>query len=130
MIQSQSIVLILDETPDISVAEPLAAISLQPGETKIPVQLQVADRNFAGDRTFTLVLTADNPIASPVSAEVHLHILMPLERKIVIWSLLVLLVLLIALIVVCLIQRKTPLELVEHFRNRKYLVVCQPKIAR
>ncbi|MEH1903764.1 MAG: vWA domain-containing protein [Nostoc sp.] len=116
---------------DVSMAEPSAAISLQPGETKIPVQLQVADSNFAGDRTFTLVLTADNPIASPASAEVHLHILMPLGRKIVIWSLLVLLMLLIALIVVCLIQRKTPLELVEHFRNRKYLegalVVLEPR---
>ncbi|MHC5831914.1 MAG: vWA domain-containing protein, partial [Nostoc sp.] len=74
--------------------------------------------------------TADNPVVSPVSAGVHLYILMPLARKIIIWSLLVLLVLLIALIVVCLIQRKTPLELVEHFRNRKYLegalVVLEP----
>ncbi|MBG1265763.1 vWA domain-containing protein [Nostoc sp. WHI] len=116
---------------DVSVAEPSAAISLQPGETKIPVQLQVTDSSFAGDRTFTLVLTPDNPIVSPVSAEVHLHILMPLGRKIVIWLLLLLLVLLIALIVVCLIQRKTPLELVEHFRNRKYLegalVVLEPR---
>jgi len=123
---------------DVSVAEPSAAISLQPGETKIPVQLQVADSNFAGDvydglrqRTFTLVLTPDNPIVSPVSAEVHLYILMPLGRKIIILLLLGLLVLLIALIVVCLIQRKTPLELVEHFRNRKYLegalVVLEPR---
>jgi hypothetical protein len=115
---------------DISIAEPSAAISFQPGEVKIPVQLQVADSGFASDRTFTLVLTPDNPIVSPVSAEVHLHILMPLGRKIVIWLLLGLLVLLIALIVVCLIQRKTPLELVEHFRNRKYLegalVVLEP----
>ncbi|MEH2417840.1 vWA domain-containing protein [Nostoc sp.] len=116
---------------DVSIAEPSAAISLQPGETTIPVQLQVTDSSFAGDRTFTLVLTADNPIVSPVSAGVHLHILMPLGRKIIIWLLLGLLVLLIALIVVCLIQRKTPLELVEYFRNRKYLegalVVLEPR---
>ncbi|MEH2014325.1 vWA domain-containing protein [Nostoc sp.] len=115
---------------EISVAEPSAAISLQPGETKIPVQLQVADSNFESDRTFTLVLTPDNSIASHVSTEAHLHILMPLGRKIVIWLLLGLLVLLITLIVVCLIQRKTPLELVEDFRTRKRLegalVVLEP----
>ncbi|MEH2246106.1 vWA domain-containing protein [Nostoc sp.] len=115
---------------DVSIAEPSAAISLQPGETKIPVQLQVTDSSFAGDRTFTLVLTPDNSITSPVSAEVHLHILMPLGRKIVIWLLLGLLVLLITLIVVCLIQRKTPLELAEDFRTRKRLegalVVLEP----
>ncbi|MEH1927069.1 vWA domain-containing protein [Nostoc sp.] len=116
---------------DVSIAEPSAAISLEPGETKIPVQLQVTDSNFAGDRTFTLVLTPDNSVVSPVSAKVHLYILMPLGRKIIIWLLLGLLVLLIALIVVCLIQRKTPLELVEYFRNRKYLegalVVLEPR---
>ncbi|MEH2360206.1 VWA domain-containing protein [Nostoc sp.] len=115
---------------DVSIAEPSAAISLEPGETKIPVQLQVTDSNFAGDRTFTLLLTPDNSVVSPVSTKVHLYILMPLARKIIIWLLLGLLVLLIALIVVCLIQRKTPLELVEHFRNRKYLegalVVLEP----
>ncbi|MBN3872617.1 vWA domain-containing protein [Nostoc sp. JL33] len=116
---------------DVSIAEPSTAISLQPGETQIPVQLQVNDSNFESDRTFTLVLTPENSIASPVSAKVHLYILMPLARKIIIWLLLGLLVLLIALIVVCLIQRKTPLELVEHFRNRKYLegalVVLEPR---
>lgn len=106
---------------NVSMAEPSAAISLQPGETKIPVQLQVTDSSFAGDRTFTLVLTPDRSIATPVSAEARLYILMPLWRKIVIWLLLVLLVLLISLIVVCLIQRKTPLELAEDFRNRKRL---------
>ncbi|WP_414516939.1 VWA domain-containing protein [Nostoc sp. PCC 9305] len=115
---------------DVSIAEPSAAISLQPGESKIPVQLQVTDSSFAGDRTFTLALKPDNSIASPVSAEAHLYILMPLWRKIVIWLLLVLLVLLIALIVVCLIQRKTPLELAEDFRNRNRLegalVVLEP----
>ncbi|MEH1889988.1 MAG: vWA domain-containing protein [Nostoc sp.] len=122
---------------DVSIAEPSAAITLQPGETKIPVQLQVTDSSFAGDvydglrqRNFTLVLTPDNSIASPVSAEAHLHILMPLGRKIVIWLLLGLLVLLIALIVVCLIQRKTPLELAEDFRTRNRLegalVVLEP----
>ncbi|WP_375511966.1 VWA domain-containing protein [uncultured Nostoc sp.] len=115
---------------DVSMAEPSAAISLQPGETKIPVQLQVTDSSFAGDRTFTLILTPDNSIANPVSAEANLYILMPLWRKIVIWLLLTLLVLLIALIVICLIQRKTPLELVEDFRNRNRLegalVVLEP----
>ena len=122
---------------DVSIAEPSAAISLQPGETKIPVQLQVTDSNFAGDvydglrqRNFTLVLTPDNSIASPVTTEAHLHILMPLGRKIVIWLLLGLLILLITLIVVCLIQRKTPLELAEDFRTRKRLegalVVLEP----
>ena len=115
---------------DVSIAEPSAAISLQPGETKIPVQLQVTDSSFAGNRNFTLVLTPDNSIASPVTTEAHLHILMPLGRKIVIWLLLGLLVLLITLIVVCLIQRKTPLELAEDFRTRKRLegalVVLEP----
>jgi hypothetical protein len=115
---------------DVSIAKPSAAISLQPGESRIPVQLQITDSSFAGERTFTLVLTPDNSIANPVSAEVHLYILMPLWRKIVIWLLLLLLMLLIALIVVCLIQRKTPLELVEDFRNRKRLegalVVLEP----
>ncbi|WP_334835782.1 vWA domain-containing protein [Nostoc sp.] len=115
---------------DVSIAEPSSTISLQPGETTIPVQLQVKDSSFAGDRTFSLVLKPDNSIASPVSTEAHLYILMPLWRKIVIWLLLVLLVLLIALIVICLIQRKTPLELVEDFRNRKRLegalVVLEP----
>ncbi|MEH2253899.1 vWA domain-containing protein [Nostoc sp.] len=122
---------------DVSLAEPSAGISLQPGETKIPVQLQVTDSSFAGDvydglrqRTFTLVLTPDNSITSPVSTEAHLHILMPLGRKIIIWLLLGLLILLITLIVVCLIQRKTPLELAEDFRTRKRLegalVVLEP----
>ncbi|MEH2238109.1 vWA domain-containing protein [Nostoc sp.] len=115
---------------DVFIAEPSAAISFQPGETKIPVQLQVTDSSFAGNRNFTLVLTPDNSIASPVSTEAHLLILMPLGRKIVIWLLLGLLVLLITLIVVCLIQRKTPLELVEDFRTRKRLegalVVLEP----
>ncbi|WP_298911451.1 VWA domain-containing protein [uncultured Nostoc sp.] len=115
---------------DVSIAEPSAGISLQPGETKIPVQLQVTDSSFAGNRNFTLVLTPDNSIASPVTTEAHLHILMPLGRKIVIWLLLGLLVLLITLIVVCLIQRKTPLELAEDFRTRNRLegalVVLEP----
>lgn len=105
---------------DISLAEP-TAIPLQVGETKIPVQLLLSDESSKGDRTFTLVLTPDNAIASPISAEVHVNILIPLWRQIVIWSLLVLLVLLIALIVICLIQRKTPLELLEDIRTRKYL---------
>ncbi|WP_335233360.1 hypothetical protein [Nostoc sp.] len=44
---------------DVSIAEPSAAISLQPGESRIPVQLQITDSSFAGDRTFTLVLNPD-----------------------------------------------------------------------
>ncbi|MFQ4143500.1 vWA domain-containing protein [Chlorogloeopsis sp. ULAP02] len=115
---------------DISIAQPSAAISLQVGETKIPVQLGVADSSSEGKRTFTLVLIPDNAIANPISAEVHLAILMPLGRKIITWLLLVLLVLLIALMTICLIQRKTPLELLQDIRTRKKLegalVVLEP----
>jgi hypothetical protein len=107
-------------SPDISLV-PLTPISLQVGETQIPVQLQIADSGFAGKRRFTLVLQPDNPVASPLTTEVHLQILMPLRRKIIIWTLIVLLILLITLIAICFIQRKTPLELVEDFRNRNYL---------
>jgi hypothetical protein len=115
---------------DVSVPETLAAISLQPGETKVPVQLQVGDGSFEGKRTFSLVFTPDDPIASPISTEVQLHIFMPLWRKIILWTLLIVLLLLIALIAICFIQRKTPLELVEDIRDRNYLngalVVLQP----
>ena len=115
---------------EVSVPESSAAISLQLGETKVPLQLQVADGSFEGKPTFSLVLTPDNPIASPISTEVHVNIFMPLWRKIILWSLLILLLLLIALIVICLIQRKTPLELLEDIRDRKYLegalIVLEP----
>ncbi|MCX7593048.1 MAG: VWA domain-containing protein [Fischerella sp.] len=106
---------------DISLAQPSAGISLQVGETKIPVQLRVADNSSEGKRTFTLVLIPDDPIASPISTEVYLDILIPLGRKIITWSLLVLLVLLIAPIAICLIQRKTPLELLQDIRTRTHL---------
>ena len=105
----------------ISVVQPNAPVSLQVGETKIPVQLQVADNNSEGDRTFTLQLVSENPIASPIAASIQLNILIPLWRKIITWSLLILLLLLIALILVCFIQRKTPLELLQDIRNRKNL---------
>ncbi|MBW4672370.1 MAG: VWA domain-containing protein [Cyanomargarita calcarea GSE-NOS-MK-12-04C] len=115
---------------DITVPETLAAISLQAGETKVPLQLQVADGSFEGKPTFSLVLTPDSPIASPISTEVHVNIFMPLWRKIILWSLLILLLLLITVIAICLIQRKTPLELLEDIRDRKYLegalVVLEP----
>ena len=111
----------LQESHKISVVQPNSPVSLQVGETKIPLQLQVADNNSEGDRTFTLQLIPDNPIASPMAASVQLNILIPLWRKIVTWSLLILLLLLIALIVVCLIQRKTPLELLQDIRTRKNL---------
>ncbi len=111
----------LQESQGISVVQPDARISLQFGETKIPVQLQIADNNSEGDRTFSLQLVPENPIASPIAASVQLNILIPLWRKIITWSLLILLVLLIALIVICLIQRQTPLELLQDIRNRKNL---------
>jgi hypothetical protein len=115
---------------DISLAKLPTSISLQVGETKIPMQLQVSDRSSEGKRTFTVVLQPDNPIASPISAEGHLNIFMPLGRKIITWLLLLLLLLLIALIVICLIQRKTPWELLEDIRNRDRLegalVVLEP----
>ncbi len=105
----------------ISVVQPDSPVSLQVGETKIPVQLQVADNNSEGDRTFSLQLVPENPIASPIAASIQLNILIPLWRKIITWSLLILLLLLIALIVVCLIQRQTPLELLQDIRTRKNL---------
>lgn len=105
----------------ISVVQPNSPVSLQVGETKIPVQLQVADNNSEGDRTFSLQLVPENPIASPIAASIQLNILIPLWRKIITWSFLLLLLLLIALIVVCLIQRQTPLELLQDIRNRKNL---------
>ena len=111
----------LQKSQGISVVQPNSPISLQVGETKIPVQLQVADNNSEGDRTFTLQLVPENPIASPIAASVQLNILIPLWRKIITWSLLILLLLLITLIVICLIQRQTPLELLQDIRTRKNL---------
>lgn len=111
----------LQESQKISVVQPNSPVSLQVGETKIPLQLQVADNNSEGDRTFTLQLIPENPIASPMAASVQLNVLIPLWRKIIVWSLLILLLLLIALIIVCLIQRKTPLELLQDIRTRKNL---------
>lgn len=115
---------------DVSVPVTSASISLEVGETRIPLQLQVGDGSFEGQRTFSLVLTPDDPIASPISTEVQLHIFMPLWRKIILWTLLIVLLLLIALIATCFIQRKTPLELVEDIRDRNYLkgalVILQP----
>lgn len=112
---------LLLQNQGISVVQPDSPISLQVGETKIPVQLQVADNNSEGDRTFSLQLVPENPIASPIAASIQLNILIPLWRKIITWSFLLLLLLLIALIVVCLIQRQTPLELLQDIRNRKNL---------
>ncbi|OUL35595.1 hypothetical protein BV372_10710 [Nostoc sp. T09] len=115
---------------DISLAKPPTPVSLQVGETRIPMQLQVSSRSSEGKRNFTLVLQSDNSLASPISAEVHLNILIPLGRKIITWSLLVLLLLLIVLIAFCLIQRKTPLEIIEDIRSRNCLegalVILEP----
>ncbi|BAZ12135.1 von Willebrand factor type A [Calothrix sp. NIES-4071] len=111
----------IDGTKDVSVPSSRTSVLLQAGETKIPVQLEVNDSSFLGARNFTLVLTPDNPIASSTSTKAQIHIFMPLWRKIVLWFLFVLLVLLIALTVTCLIQRKTPFELLQDIRNRKYL---------
>ena len=105
----------------ISVVQPNLPVSLQVGETKIPVQLQVADSNSEGDRTFSLQLVPENPLASPVAASIQLNILIPLWRKVITWSLFILLLLLIALIVICFIQRQTPLELLQDIRTRKHL---------
>ncbi|OKH56371.1 hypothetical protein NIES2101_00915 [Calothrix sp. HK-06] len=111
----------IDGTKDVSVPDSITSISLQAGETKIPVQLEANDSSFEGARNFTVVLTPDNPIASPTSTKAQVHIFMPLWRKIVLWFLLLLLVLLITLTITCLIQRKTPIELLQDIRNRKYL---------
>jgi von Willebrand factor type A domain len=115
---------------DVSVPKTLVAIPLQAGENKIPLQLQIADGSFEGKPIFSLVLTPDNSVANPISTEVHVNIFMPLWRKIILWSLLILLLFLIVLIAICLIQRKTPLELIEDIRDRKYLegalVVLEP----
>ncbi len=115
---------------DISLAKPPIPISLQVGETQIPMQLQVSDRSSEGKRTFTVLLRPDNSLASPIIAEVEVDILIPLGRKILTWSLLILLLLLIALIAFCLIQRKTPLEIIEEIRTRNTLegalVVLKP----
>jgi hypothetical protein len=106
---------------DISLAKPATPVSLQIGETQIPVQLQISDRSSEGKRTFTVLLRPDNSLASPIIAEVEVDILIPLGRKILTWSFLILLLLLIALIAFCLIQRKTPLEIIEEIRTRNCL---------
>ncbi|BDA72314.1 hypothetical protein CAL7716_064800 [Calothrix sp. PCC 7716] len=111
----------IEGTKDVSVPSSVTSVSLQAGETRIPVQLEVSDTSFEGARNFTLVLTPDNPIASPTSTKAQINIFMPLWRKIVLWFLLLLLVLLIALTVTCLIKRKTPFELLQDIQNRKYL---------
>ncbi len=47
--------------------------------------------------------------------------MIPLRRKIIFWSLLILLLLLITLTIICFIQRKTPWELLQDIRSRKHL---------
>ncbi|MTJ14375.1 VWA domain-containing protein [Anabaena sp. UHCC 0187] len=110
-----------DNPQDVSLGTSTKAISLTRGENKIPIQLQVSDNSSDGKKTLTLVFTPDNSLVNPINTEVNLDVLMPLSRKIIIWSLLFLLLLLIVLIVVCLIQRKTPWELVQDIRNRNHL---------
>ncbi len=106
---------------NVSLKQPTTTISLAVGETKIPIQFEVANNSFEGKRTFNIVVTPDNSLASSLSTEVQMQILMPLGRKIIIWLLLVLLLLLIALTIICLIQRKTPWELAQDIRTRNHL---------
>jgi len=106
---------------NISIVQPDGTVSLQFGETQIPIQLQVPDNNSGGDRTLSLQLIPEDAMASPIVASIQLNILVPLWRKIITWSLLILLLLLITLIIICLIQRQTPLELLQEIRTRKHL---------
>jgi hypothetical protein len=109
------------DAKDVTLKQASAVVSLRVGETKIPLQFAVADSSFDGKRTFNVVVTPDNPLASLLNAKVQIQILMPLGRKIVIWSVLVLLILLITLTIICLIQRKTPWELAQDIRTRNHL---------
>lgn len=109
------------KTKDVSLKEPSTSVSLAVGETKIPIQIEVADSSFDGKRTFNVVVTPDHPLTNPLSAEVQVRILMPLGRKIVIWLLLILLLFLITLTIICLIQRKTPWELAQDIGTRNHL---------
>lgn len=106
---------------DVSLKKPPANISLAVGETKIPIQFEVADSSFEGKRTFNVVITPNSQLASSLNVQAQMQILMPLRRKIMIWLLLVLLLFLIALTVICLIQRKTPWELSQEIRTRNHL---------
>ncbi|MEJ1934733.1 VWA domain-containing protein, partial [Nostoc sp. NIES-2111] len=106
---------------DVSLKQPLGTISLAVGETKVPIQFEVADSSFEGKRSFDVIVTPNNQLASPLSAKVQMQILMPLTRKIIIWALLVLLLLLISLTIICLIHRKTPWELAQDIGTRNHL---------
>ncbi|AUT02495.1 hypothetical protein CLI64_20040 [Nostoc sp. CENA543] len=106
---------------NISLKQPPANISLAVGETKIPIQFEVADSSFEGKRSFNVVITPNSQLATPLSTTVQMQILMPLGRKIIIFLLLILLLFLIVLTVICLIQRKTPWELTQEIRTRNHL---------
>lgn len=106
---------------DLSLKQPTTSVALEVGETKIPIQFEVAGSSFDDKRTFNIVVTPDNPLTSPLSAEVEMQILMPLGRKVAIWIFLILLLLLIALMIICLIQRKTPWELAQDILTRNHL---------
>jgi hypothetical protein len=108
-------------TKDVSLKQPTASVYLAVGETKIPIQFEVNDNSLEGKRSFNVIVTPDNPLATSLSAEVQIKILMPLVRKIFISVLLILLLLLITLTIICLIQRKNIWELVQDIRNRNYL---------
>lgn len=108
------------KTKDVSLKEPSTPVSLAVGETKIPIQLEVADSSFDGKRTFNVVVTPDHPDESPQCRSSGTD-LMPLGRKIVIWLLLILLLFLITLTIICLIQRKTPWELAQDIGTRNHL---------
>ncbi|TAE61306.1 MAG: VWA domain-containing protein [Nostocales cyanobacterium] len=96
-------------------------ISLNKGENKIPIQLQISNHSGEGEKSFNLVINPNNKDGISSGTKAKLTIFIPLYRKIIIWSILFILLLLIALIILCLIKRKTPWELLQDFRSRKNL---------
>ncbi|MDJ0696840.1 VWA domain-containing protein [Mastigocoleus sp. MO_188.B34] len=106
---------------DVSLKKPSGTMSLNVGETKIPIQFEVSENSFEGKRIFNVVVTPDHRLATPLTAKAEIQVLIPLGRKIIFWSLLILLILLIALTIICFIQRKTPWELLQDIRSRKHL---------
>lgn len=98
-----------------------STISLTKGKNQIPLQLQVSDNSGEGEKKINLVLTPDSANGIPSTTAVKLDVLIPLYKKIIIWSFLFLLLLLIIFIVFCLIKRKTPWELAQDIRTRKNL---------
>lgn len=98
-----------------------SAVSLTKGKNQISVQLQVDDNSGEGEKNFNLALIPDGNNGINSNTAVKLNVFIPLYKKIIIWSFLFLLLLLISLIIFCLIKRKTPWELMQDFRTRKNL---------